>query len=258
MESGLISDILKFLTQVGPFQGVLILFAVASILVIGKYLIRKMDSAFVEIKQANEMLKKEIDNLNKKNEEIITSIENASKKRMDEKLNFLKNHPYFSTIDYMIDVKISEIYFKSEFKKIAFTDILTFKLRSSQETFRAFVSNESNYINGDLEFRNLVTRNLRDAYGMFMSECQRSKIPQVVLESFNSWTSPLTRFLFSTLEDICESKLYETNVDKLNAILNIMLAVFNEIITNIELYLDEINGDFQGETYKGITADNEH
>lgn len=258
MESGLISEILKFLTQVGPFQGVLILFSVAVILVLGKYLLRKMDTAFVEIRETNETLKKEIEILNKRNQEIISSIEEASKKRMDEKLNFLKNHPYFSTIDYLIDVKISEIYFKSEFKKVAFTDILTFKLRASQEVFRSFVSNESNYLNGDLEFRNLVTRNLRDSYGIFMSECQRAKIPDVVLESFNSWTSPLTRFLFSTLEDICDSKLYETNVDKLNAILNITLAVFNEIIVNIELYLDEINGDFAGQTYKGITSENEH
>lgn len=254
----LLSDILEFLTKVGPLQGILAILMIAVILIIGKYLLSKMDTAFIEIKRANNTLNQEIATLNKKNEEILSSIEMTNKKRMDEKLNFLKNHPYFSTIDYLIDVKISEIYFKSEFKKLAFVDILTFKLRSSQEIFRAFVSNESNYINKEIEFRNLVTRNLRDAYGLFMAECQKEKVPEVVLESFNSWTSPLTRFLFSTLEDICESKLYETNIDKLNAILSIMLAVFNEIIVNIELYLDEINGDFIGQTYRGVTAEEEH
>ena len=44
----------------------------------------------------------------------------------------------------------------------------------------------------------------------------------------------------------------------MNAILNINLAVLDEMVSNIELYLDEINGDFNGLTYKGILSKEEH
>ena len=92
----------------------------------------------------------------------------------------------------------------------------------------------------------------------FIDDCERANIPAPVIDSFNSWVNPLTRFLFSTVENTCDSKVYELNVDKLNAILSINLAVFDEMISNIEIYLDEINGDFNGLTYRGIKCEEEH
>lgn len=250
-----ISDVISFLDRVGPVQGLLILSLLSAIFIFTKYFMKRMDVNFVEMKDMNETLKKKIEELERDNKDIKFSIEEATKKRMDKKTSFMRNHPMFSTIDYLIDVKIPGIHFKSGFKKLTFTDILTFKLRSNQEVFRSFVSDESNLSVDSSEFRNFVTKAVKDSYKKFTNECERSAVPPVVLDSFNSWVNPLTRFLFSTVENICDSKMYELNVDKLNAILSINLAVLDEMVSNIELYLDEINGDFNGLTYKGIKCE---
>lgn len=252
-----IVNVLSFIERVGPIQGFVILCLLASIFIFTRYMMKKMDVNFVEMKDMNELLKKKIEELEKKNEDIKSSIEEATKKRMDKKTSFMRNHPFFSTVDYLIDVKIPGIHFKSGFKKTAFTDILTFKLRASQEIYRTFVSNESNVSVDSIEFRNNITKAIKDSYTRFMTDCERANVPDVVMQSFNSWVNPLTRFLFSTVENICDSKMYELNVDKLNAILSINLAVFDEMISNIELYLDEINGDFNGLVYRGIKCEGE-
>jgi hypothetical protein len=221
-------------------------------------MMKRMDVNFVEVKEMNKTLKKKIEELERKNEEVRISIEESTKKRMDKKTSFMRNHPFFSTIDYLIDVKIPGIHFKSTFKRAAFTDILTFKLRASQDVFRIFVSNESNLNVEAIEFRNFATKAMKDSYTKFMADCERAGIPPVVMDSFNSWVNPLTRFIFSTVENICDSKIYELNVDKLNAILSVNLALLEEMISNIELYLDEINGDFNGLVYRGIKCEEEH
>jgi hypothetical protein len=251
-------QVISFIERVGPIQGIVVIMLLVSIFILTKFFMSKMDGSLKEVKSMNEELKKKICELEETNEEIKRSIENESKRRMEKKTNFMRNHPFFSTIDYLIDVKIPNIHFKSGFKKTAFTDILTFKLRSSQEVFRTLVSNESNLGVDPIEFRNNATKAIKESHNRFVSDCDRSSIPHVVLDSFNSWVNPLTRFLFSTVENICDSKMYEFNIDKLNAILSINLAVFDEMISNIELYLDEINGDFNGLTYRGITSEEEH
>lgn len=250
-----VSDVISFLERVGPMQGLVILSLLSAIFIFTKYFMKRMDGNFVEMKEMNETLKKKIEELEKNNHDIKLSIEEATKKRMDKKTSFMRNHPMFSTIDYLIEVKVPGIHFKSGFKRLAFTDILTFKLRSNQEIFRAFVASENNLSVDSAEFRNLVTKAVKDSYKRFTNDCERSAIPQVVIDSFNSWVNPLTRFLFSTVENVCDSKMYELNVDKLNAILSINLAVLDEMVSNIELYLDEINGDFNGLTYKGIICE---
>lgn len=255
--SSTVTDTLSFIERVGPIQGFVVLSLLSAIFIFTRYFMKKMDTNFFEMKKMNEGLKRKIEELEKRNEEIKQSIEDATKKRMDKKTSFMRNHPFFSTVDYLIDVKIPGIHFKSGFKKTAFTDILTFKLRASQEVFRTFVANESNISVESIEFRNNVTKAIKDSYTRFMTDCERANVPKVVMESFNSWVNPLTRFLFSTVENICDSKMYELNVDKLNAILSINLAVFDEMISNIELYLDEINGDFNGLVYRGIKCEEE-
>lgn len=258
METSAISDIISFIERVGPLQGFLVLSLLSAIFIFTRYFMKRMDKNFIEVKEMNDSLKKDIENLKKENHTILQSIQDESDRKMDAKKNLMRNHPFFSTIDYLIDVKIPGIHFKSQFKKATFTDILTFKLRASQDMFRTFVSNESNYNTGSLEFRSYITKVIKDSYIRFISDCERSNIPPVVVESFNSWVNPLTRFLFSAVENICDSKIYETNIDKVNAILNINLAILDEMISNIEVYLDEINGDFNGFTYKGITSQEEH
>jgi len=253
-----VTDTLSFIERVGPVQGFIVLSLLSAIFIFTKYFMKRMDTNFFEMKNMNESLKKKIEELEKKNEDIKASIEDATKRRMDKKTSFMRNHPFFSTIDYLIDVKIPGIHFKSGFKKTAFTDILTFKLRASQEVFRTFVANESNLGVDSIEFRNHVTKAIKDSHNRFTTDCERASVPPVVMESFNSWVNPLTRFLFSTVENVCDSKMYELNVDKLNAILSINLAVFDEMISNIELYLDEINGDFNGLVYRGIKCEEEH
>lgn len=253
-----LTQIIAFIEHVGIIQGLLVLSLLSAIFIFTRYFMKKMDVNFVEMKDMNETLKRKIEELEKNNHEIKASIEEATKKRMDKKTSFMRNHPFFSTIDYLIDVKVPGIHFKSSFKRAAFTDILTFKLRASQEIFRTLVSNESNLSVDSLEFRNHAMKAMKDSHMRFISDCERMNVPSVVIDSFNSWINPLSRFLFSTVENVCDSKVYELNVDKMNAILSISLAVFDEMVSNIELYLDEINGDFNGLVYRGIKCEEEH
>jgi len=106
-------DVISFIERVGPIQGFIVLCLLSAIFIFTRYFMKRMDTNFIEVKQMNEGLKKKIEELERKNEEVRLSIEEATKKRMDKKTSFMRNHPFFSTIDYMIDVKIPGIHFKS-------------------------------------------------------------------------------------------------------------------------------------------------
>lgn len=252
-----LSNVITLIEKIGLFQTIFLIVLLSVVYIVSRLWLKRIDSTYENLKIDNQKLKDQISELRTQHDTKLTSIEQEIKKKIGQRTNFMKNHPFFSTMDYLIDVKIPSILFKSQFKRVVFTDILTYLVRASQVVFKDFVANDSNFDTGHLEFRNNITKAMNQCHQRFVSDCEGSMIPREVMDSFHVWASPLTRFLFSATDNICQSKMYETNVDKTNTLLSINLAIYDEMISNIELYLEELNGDFVGLVYKGIKCEEE-
>lgn len=252
-----LSTVTSLIEKVGIAQTLFIMMFVTALYIASRHYIKKIDVNYDSLKKDNEALKEKITSIVEEHNYKLVSIEEEIRKKLGQRTNFMKNHPFFSTMDHLIDVKIPSILFKSQFKRLVFTDVLTFMVKSAQNVFKDFVMDEGNYETGGLEFRNNMTRAMNNCHSKFASECESSVIPREVMDSFNVWSSPLIRFLYSATENICESKMYETNIDKINTVLSINLAIYDEMISNIEIYLDEMNGDFVGLVYKGVRCEEE-
>lgn len=255
---GISNVVSNLVEKIGVMQTMFVAIGMSSIYIFSRQWLKKIDMNYEAIKKDNEKLKQQIGSLQSEHENKMSAIEAEIKKKLDQRTNFMKNHPFFSTMDYLIDVKIPGIHYRSQFKKIVFTDILVNMVSSVNESFKNFVFDSKNYETGAIEFRNNVTTAMKNMHQSFAAACNKDAVPVIVMESFGAWVAPLTRFMFSATENICDSKMYETNVEKINTILSINLAVYDEMVSNIEVYLDEINGDFNGLSYKGITCEEEH
>jgi hypothetical protein len=253
-----VSNIISMIEKIGVLQTIFVTIVMTCIYLLSRHWLKRIDSNYEKIKKDNEILQDKITALKTEHEDKMSSIEAEIKKKLDQRTNFMKNHPFFSTMDYLVDVKIPGIYYRSQFKKIVFTDILVNMVSSANEVFKNFVFDSKNYETGAIEFRNNITTSMKNMHQSFAAACNKDAVPAIVMESFSAWVAPLTRFVFSATESICDSKMYETNIDKINTILSINLAVYDEMVSNIEVYLDEINGDFNGLTYKGIVCEEEH
>ena len=82
-----------------------------------------------------------------------------------------------------------------------------------------------------------------------------SGIPKIVIEKMKSKNNDTITLTIDLIEGICNSQFYtsDKNFLKLYSILNIILSVLENTISNSENVCNSINGALKGLTYDGKT-----
>jgi hypothetical protein len=171
--------------------------------------------------------------------------------KSNNKVKFKKlcNHPFFTSMNYWINIEINNLQIQNKLKKNVATVFL--KLQ-----FKLFVSNLKCFIEDENNCNNLSTveQIIIDAINECDERAKNLGIPRIFVDKFRKWNHQHTEIAFNAVSSICESKIYSTDAEKMAAILDILLAVFKLTIVDIEKTIGELNGELE-KALKGTIYD---
>jgi hypothetical protein len=158
------------------------------------------------------------------------------------------NHDIFNYIDLWKYSRIPTIQLSTEYRTIVFRKYLVIFLKSYKDNLKSFL-NSGDYKNMDNAqiwkgFLELVNRIIFD----YEREMVEIGIPKVVIEKMKTKNNDTINLIIDLIEGICSSNFYESesNLLKVYSILNIILSVLDNTISNAEATCNSINGQLAG------------
>jgi hypothetical protein len=167
----------------------------------------------------------------------------------------ITNHDIFNYIDFWMYSKVPTFNFSTEFRTAVFRKYLTIYLRSYKKNIADFV-NSKNYQTMDSAqiwkaLLDLINRIIYD----YEREMIEAGITKIVIEKMKSKNNDNITLTIDLIEGICNSQFYDSdkNLLKVYSILNILLSVLENTISNSEPICNSINGSLKGMTFEGKT-----
>jgi len=164
----------------------------------------------------------------------------------------LFSHPLFYAIDYMISVKISQTNVTSKIKKEIFKDYIEIKYSSIKKGWLNFLSNTNiSTMNRD-ELKNKVTKIFIDLNLEMTEKTKNLNIPEIALNELNKSFQIIDEFLFSSIEAITESSVFDDNIEIIYTILDLTATSIEVGFHNVIINLEKLNGQLDAIGYKNI------
>lgn len=180
-------------------------------------------------------------------------------KRRHLTISDLVNHQFFVFAEYMKNYKIDRMDFGDPGRTKVFRDY--FKLRC-----QIFHQKTKNLINEDFDDVNPVEIKIKIFETLYASIAETNKtmldqcdndeerfIVKFIADKFANHTDSSIEAFKEVIENIFDSPIiYNNNIERINAMLNIFLFVFVSTFAESEKVLHKINGDVAGKHYKGL------
>lgn len=167
----------------------------------------------------------------------------------------ITNHDIFNYIDFWMYSKVPTFNFSTEYRTVVFRKYLTIYLRSYKKNISSFVNNKEFQEMDDSKIwkalLDLINRIIYD----YEREMEEVGIPRIVIEKMKSKNNDTITLTIDLIEGICNSQFYSSdkNLLKVYSILNILLSVLENTISNSEQICNSINGQLKGLTFEGKT-----
>jgi hypothetical protein len=167
----------------------------------------------------------------------------------------ISNHDVFNYIDFWVHSKVPTIQFSTEYRTAVFRRYLSVYLRSYKKNLISFVNDGSYQQMDDAQlwkaFLNLINNIVYD----YERESEDIQIPKIVIEKMKAKNNDTIVLTIDLIEGICGSQFYtsDKNYLKVYSILNILLSVLENTISNSENVCNSINGQLKGLTFEGKT-----
>ncbi len=214
---------------------------------------------------SKENQKREAENENLKNENIKLREENAVNKFAEkENSNNIKistnieisefrdltKHSFFANTDYILDVKIKEVFASSENKKNIFTDYIYAKYKTSRDSWYDVIKSiDPDTINQDV-LKSLLINTEKDSIQQCNKLLEGYRMPSNVSNRMKELTSYSDKMIISVIETYCESDYLENGFDIIYMILEYKNNVCDILFTHLLLNIERLNGTLEKSEYK--------
>jgi hypothetical protein len=178
-----------------------------------------------------------------------------NKSRVDYKI--LKYHDIFDKIDNWINSRIPNTCFGDKGRSLVIADSLKIKLHTFKENLNLFVRNKNNFKCTAEEFHIMCTSLIFNSLSQSESIETSEGIPDIYITKFRLWNHKTVLFTKNCVDNICRSKYYSSNSEKMYAIMNMFTASIESTINDAERTLRFLNGELSGIIYKGLEIDAE-
>lgn len=165
----------------------------------------------------------------------------------------ITNHDIFNYIDFWTYSKVPTFNFSTEYRTAVFRKYLSIYLKTYKSNISEFV-NVKEYQDMDdpkiwKALLDLINRIIRD----YEKEMEEVGITKIVIEKMKSKNNDTITLTIDLIEGICNSQFYSSdkNLLKVYSILNILLSVLENTISNSENVCNSINGALKGLKYDG-------
>lgn len=165
----------------------------------------------------------------------------------------ITNHDIFNYIDFWTYSKIPTFIFSTEYRTVVFRKYLIIYLKSYKKNVSKYIISKE-YQNMDqaqlsTSLLNLINNIIYD-YERGVDEVG---IPKIVIEKMKIKNNDTITLTLDLIEGVCSSQFYSSdkNLLKVYSILNILLSVLENTISNSENVCNSINGQLKGLNFEG-------
>jgi hypothetical protein len=163
----------------------------------------------------------------------------------------ISNHDIFNYIDFWTYSKIPTFQFSTDYRTVVFRKYLTLYLRSYKMNLSKFVSNVEYQKMDDAKLYTSILNMLNMIVYNYEKECEEVGIPKIIIDKMKAKNVETIRLTMDLVESICNSQFYSSdkNFLKVYSILNILLSILENTISNSEGVCNSINGALRGQTF---------
>lgn len=167
-------------------------------------------------------------------------------------LKDLKTHPIFSHINNNVYVTIPNLAISCPGREHMFKDLLTLSLLSYKQRFKDLLNADNLLEMSTDELLTSVSNAVGYAIKDYEDQARQRNIPEIVVRRI----AYLNRFDIKRIhmisENLCKSQIFDTNYEKLYAIMTNIDAILVIGLVETSNYLNSLNGELDGLVYNGI------
>lgn len=158
------------------------------------------------------------------------------------------NHDIFSYIDFWTYSKIPTFQFSTDYRTIVFRKYLTIYLKKHKENLTKYIQSKSFENMDSSEIWKSLLSLINNTIYDYETEMINEGIPKIIVEKMKTNNNDRISLTIDLIEGICNSQFYESdkNYLKVYSILNIMLSILENTISNSDNICNSINGQLKG------------
>lgn len=166
----------------------------------------------------------------------------------------LINHDLFTYIDFWLNSKIPTFQFSTEYRTFVFRKYLKLYLESYKEEILEFVKSENFKDMDASKLKKNLFDTLNNVVLNYEKKASEAGVPNIVIikmKTRNNDTIDLTLDLISSVSD---SPFYESpnNYLKIYSILNIVLSILENTLSNSQSTCNSINGELKNQKFVDV------
>lgn len=165
----------------------------------------------------------------------------------------ITNHDIFNYIDFWMYSKVPTFQFSTEYRTAVFRKYLTIYLRNYKKNISNLVTSKEYQTMDQAQITQAMLKLLNNIVYDYEKEMRDVGLPQIVIDKMKLKNNDTITLTIDLIEGISSSQFYqsEKNLLKVYSILNIMLSVLENTISNSEEVCDSINGQLKGLSFEG-------
>ena len=186
-------------------------------------------------------------------------------KHQDSPENYnIQSHSVFSTLDYIVKIGVPRLFFQNRFKQVLFKDFLGIIFTTTQQTLRDML-NQDLLTDPPFLLEQKITKiftqmlldiehNVGKDLTLNFSDIPEGEEPErILLSKYNQIFENHHRLIFQAIRENCQTDIFFNNGQRISAILYAMKLLMLLLMLDAERVFAEMDGQFAGWTYKGIT-----
>ena len=160
----------------------------------------------------------------------------------------ISNHDIFNYIDFWTYSKVPTFQFSTEYRTVVFKKYLSVFLKSYKRGLQEFVQSKDYQKMDQSELWKSLLSLLNKIIMEYERECEELGIPKIVVLKMKSKNNDTITLTIDIIESITNSQFYESeqNFLKMYSILNILLSILENTISNSISVCNSINGQLKG------------
>lgn len=151
----------------------------------------------------------------------------------------LLSHPFFKKMNYWTDFQIQHLKIENTLKKNMVSLFFKISIKEFYDTLQEFLK-QGSHVKVE-EFPELFSTIL----DTIESKCIREGIPSMFITKFEETQRSHLQSIEDSIRYIVNSKIYFQDIDKINAILDVLLYYFIFVALITETIINEMNGSLE-------------
>lgn len=165
----------------------------------------------------------------------------------------ITNHDIFTYIDFWTFSKVPTFQFSTEYRTAVFRKYLIVYLRSYKNNISKYTVSKEYQDMDDAELSTSLLKLINDIIHDYEKESEEVGIPSIVIDKMKVRNNDTIKLTLDLIEGVCSSQFYSSdkNLLKVYSIMNILLSVLENTISNSEAVCNSINGQLKGLSFEG-------